>query len=257
MAGREVWAASPKIRIRQAVNRGAVPTRTASTRRSAKAAKAESRSSSVAAERAYSCKPRRRPVGSMSSRGVSGSKTNPTVFAVGIRSRRSSSRFACISLKRMFTPVTLAPGRLRLETSPIWIGSSPLVNTTGIVDNPFTDPVAEGFLQGKAPPPSGAPEGLPFAIHHTNLTESGIYQIQNANLGALAQDKVWVSCTIILPLRAHGNAVGQSVTSCNRSSTCNRGLRPARHGADRAQERSAIDFRNSGDRARRGAARLG
>jgi kynurenine formamidase len=74
------------------------------------------------------------------------------------------------------------------------------------LDNPFTDPVAEGFLQGKAAPPPGAPEGLPFAIHHTNLAEAGIYQIQNANLGALARDKVWVSCTIILPLRAQGNA---------------------------------------------------
>src|SRR5215475_6591871 len=74
------------------------------------------------------------------------------------------------------------------------------------LDNPFTDPVAEGFLQGKAPPPAGAPEGLPFAIHHTNLAESGIYQIQNANLGALAQDKVWLSCTMILPLRAQGNS---------------------------------------------------
>src|SRR5499425_920827 len=74
------------------------------------------------------------------------------------------------------------------------------------LDNPFTDPVAEGFLQGKATPPAGAPEGLPFAIHHTNLAESGIYQIQNANLGALARDKVWVSCTMILPLRAQGNA---------------------------------------------------
>ena len=74
------------------------------------------------------------------------------------------------------------------------------------LDNPFTDPVAEGFLQGKAPPPTGAPEGLPFAIHHTNLAESGIYQIQNANLGSLARDKVWLSCTIILPLRAQGNA---------------------------------------------------
>jgi kynurenine formamidase len=74
------------------------------------------------------------------------------------------------------------------------------------LDNPFTDPVAEGFLQGKAPPPAGAPEGLPFAIHHTNLTQSGIYQIQNANLGALAKDKVWLSCTIILPLLAQGDS---------------------------------------------------
>jgi kynurenine formamidase len=74
------------------------------------------------------------------------------------------------------------------------------------LDNPFTDPVADGFLQGKAPPPAGAPAGLPFAIHHTNLTQSGIYQIQNANLGALAKDKVWLSCTMILPLRAQGDA---------------------------------------------------
>ena len=74
------------------------------------------------------------------------------------------------------------------------------------LDNPFTDPVAEGFLEGKAPPPPGAPEGLPFAIHHVNLTQFGIYQIQNANLGALAKDKVWLSCTMILPLRAQGAA---------------------------------------------------
>ncbi|MFL6799649.1 MAG: cyclase family protein [Xanthobacteraceae bacterium] len=74
------------------------------------------------------------------------------------------------------------------------------------LDNPFTDPVSEGFLQGKGPAPAGVPEALPFAIHHTNLTQSGIYQIQNANLGALANDKVWLSCTIILPLRAQGDA---------------------------------------------------
>ena len=72
------------------------------------------------------------------------------------------------------------------------------------LDNPFTDPVAEGFLQGKAPPPAGTPAGLPFAIHHHNLTVAGIHNIQNANLGALARDKVWLSCTIILPLRTQG-----------------------------------------------------
>jgi kynurenine formamidase len=74
------------------------------------------------------------------------------------------------------------------------------------LDNPFTDPVADGFLQGKAPPPAGAPAALPFSIHHHNLTQSGIYQIQNANLGAMAKDQVWLSCTIILPLRAQGDA---------------------------------------------------
>jgi len=53
---------------------------------------------------------------------------------------------------------------------------------------------------------AAARRALPFAIHHTNLTQSGIYQIQNAILGALAKDKVWLSCTIILPLRAQGDA---------------------------------------------------
>jgi kynurenine formamidase len=72
------------------------------------------------------------------------------------------------------------------------------------LDNPFTDPVADGFLQGKAPPPEGAPDGLPFVIHHYNLAHSGIHQIQNARLGELAKDKVWLSCTMILPLRAQG-----------------------------------------------------
>ena len=74
------------------------------------------------------------------------------------------------------------------------------------LDNPFTDPVAEGMLQGKAPPAAGTPEGLPFAIHHHNLTQSGIHNIQNANLGALARDRVWTSCTMILPLRSRGGS---------------------------------------------------
>ena len=62
----------------------------------------------------------------------------------------------------------------------------------------------DGMLQGKAEPPAGVPAGLPFAIHHHNLTQSGIHNIQNANLGAMAKDKVWLSCTIILPLRTQG-----------------------------------------------------
>jgi kynurenine formamidase len=74
------------------------------------------------------------------------------------------------------------------------------------LDNPFTDPVADGFLQGKAPPPAGTPPGLPFAIHHHNLTQAGIHNIQNANLAALARDRVWLSCTIILPLRSQGGS---------------------------------------------------
>jgi kynurenine formamidase len=74
------------------------------------------------------------------------------------------------------------------------------------LDNPFTDPVPDGMLQGKSPPPPGVPDGLPFAIHHHNLTVAGIHNIQNANLGALARDRVWLSCTMILPLRTLGGS---------------------------------------------------
>src|SRR5262249_51074240 len=74
------------------------------------------------------------------------------------------------------------------------------------LDNPFTDPVADGFLQGKAPPAPGTPPELPFAIHHHNLTQSGIHQIQNANLAALARDKVWLPCPLTLPLMPQGGS---------------------------------------------------
>lgn len=74
------------------------------------------------------------------------------------------------------------------------------------LDNPFTDPVGEGQLQGKTPPPQGSPPALPFAVHHENLSVSGIHNIQNANLGAMARDRVWTSCTMILPLRSKGGS---------------------------------------------------
>ena len=74
------------------------------------------------------------------------------------------------------------------------------------LDNPFTDPVAAGQLAQETMPPQGMDRGLPFIIHHANLTQYGIHQIQNARLAELAADKVWTSCTIILPLRAKGHA---------------------------------------------------
>lgn len=72
------------------------------------------------------------------------------------------------------------------------------------LDNPFTDPVAEGQLQGKAMPPQGMEDGLPFMIHHLNLAVNGIHNIQNARLKEIAADKVWTSCVMILPLRSRG-----------------------------------------------------
>jgi len=72
------------------------------------------------------------------------------------------------------------------------------------LDNPFTDPVNDGQLKGQAAPPKSMPKGIPFGIHHFNLTQAGIYQIQNAKLDELAADKVWTSCTMVLPLRVRG-----------------------------------------------------
>jgi kynurenine formamidase len=74
------------------------------------------------------------------------------------------------------------------------------------LDNPFTDPANDGQLMGRAPAPQGTPPALPFVIHHHNLTQAGIHNIQNANLAELARDKVWTSCTMILPLREKGGA---------------------------------------------------
>ena len=74
------------------------------------------------------------------------------------------------------------------------------------LDNPFTDPVNAGQLQGQAGPAEGTPDGLPFAIHHYNLTQSGVLQIQNGRLVDLAEDKVWLSCTMVLPLRIEGGS---------------------------------------------------
>lgn len=74
------------------------------------------------------------------------------------------------------------------------------------LDTPFIDAVPAGMLQGKSGPAAGTPPNLPFAIHHHMLTQKGIHQIENAKLDELARDKVWTSCTMILPAREKGAA---------------------------------------------------
>jgi len=74
------------------------------------------------------------------------------------------------------------------------------------MDAPFLDPVPAGMLQGKAAPAAGTPEGLPYAVHHELITQLGIHHVESAKLEALARDKVWTSCTLILPLREKGAA---------------------------------------------------
>jgi kynurenine formamidase len=78
------------------------------------------------------------------------------------------------------------------------------------LDNPFTDPFRPCEVDGSCPPPSGTAPGLPFNIHHNDLTQDGIYQIQNLKLDEMAADRTWLSCTVILPLRLVG-AAGSAV----------------------------------------------
>ncbi len=74
------------------------------------------------------------------------------------------------------------------------------------LDTPFIDAVPEGMLAGKGAPAAGTPPGMPFAVHHHMLTQAGIHHIENAKLDELARDKVWTSCTIVLPPLEKGAA---------------------------------------------------
>jgi kynurenine formamidase len=74
------------------------------------------------------------------------------------------------------------------------------------LDTPFIDSVPEGMLQGKSAPAAGTPPGQPFAIHHFMITQAGIHHLENIKLDELAADHVWVSCTMVLPLRVRGGA---------------------------------------------------
>ena len=97
---------------------------------------------------------------------------------------------------------TKAPG-LSYDAA-IYLGERRIV-AIGL-DTPFVDPVPEGMLAGKAGPAPGVPGGLPFALHHHMLTQMGIHHVENTKLDELANDKVWTSCTMILPLLEKGSA---------------------------------------------------
>ena len=74
------------------------------------------------------------------------------------------------------------------------------------LDAPFIDPVPSGLLQGKAPPAVGTEPNLPFSIHHYMLSVYGIHHLENLNLAAIAADRVWTSCAMVLPSRDKGAA---------------------------------------------------
>jgi kynurenine formamidase len=96
----------------------------------------------------------------------------------------------------------MAPG-LSVDAAKL-LGSMRIV-AVGL-DTPFIDPVPEGMLQGKAPPPAGTLQNLPFSVHHQMLSQFGIHQIENMKLAELAKDKVWTSCAMVLPTLDKGAA---------------------------------------------------
>jgi kynurenine formamidase len=74
------------------------------------------------------------------------------------------------------------------------------------LDVPFIDPINDGQLMGKSGMPPTQPAGYPFAIHHHLLTQYGIHHLESMMLAELARDRVWTSCTMILPLREMGGS---------------------------------------------------
>jgi len=96
----------------------------------------------------------------------------------------------------------MAPG-LSVDAAN-WLGAKRVV-AVGL-DTPFIDAVPNGMLQGKAPPAAGTAPGLPFGIHHTLITQYGIHHLENLNLAAMVNDKVWTSCAMVLPSRDLGAA---------------------------------------------------
>jgi kynurenine formamidase len=75
------------------------------------------------------------------------------------------------------------------------------------LDNPFTDAAAEVPGTGPVPPPEtwADPEGwIPFGVHHHNLTQAGVLQIQNLYLGELARERIHLGAVFILPIRIQG-----------------------------------------------------
>jgi hypothetical protein len=68
------------------------------------------------------------------------------------------------------------------------------------------DPVPNGMLQGKAPPAPGTEPNEPFSIHDYMLSVYGNHHLENLNLAAMVEERVWTSCGLVLPSRDQGAA---------------------------------------------------
>jgi len=101
---------------------------------------------------------------------------------------------------------TGSPG-LTLDAAKYLVGKA--ITALGL-DASYPDAVPEGMVQGKAHPPAENPQGVYFAMHHQFLSQAGIHLMENVRLSELAADKVWTSCTMVLPLRIQG-VVGSQI----------------------------------------------
>src|SRR5262249_43529940 len=102
-----------------------------------KVANTASKSLALLACRTWSCNPSARAASCRflnceSAVGLVGLRRTATTVAVGIASRKISRRLGVTSTFKLDTPVRLPPGRFRLVTSPIAIGSAPISNTMGM-----------------------------------------------------------------------------------------------------------------------------
>jgi kynurenine formamidase len=74
----------------------------------------------------------------------------------------------------------------------------------------FTDAAVHESGVGPFPPMPSWEHGdnpwLPFGVHHHNLTQAGVHQIQNLNMTEMAQKKIYLGAVFILPMRFKGGS---------------------------------------------------
>ena len=74
------------------------------------------------------------------------------------------------------------------------------------LDTPFVDSVPSPSDTEPRDLPKGTPPNMQFPVHHHFLTQVGIYTLENLNLKELADNRVFQSCTMVLPLLSRGSA---------------------------------------------------
>jgi kynurenine formamidase len=78
------------------------------------------------------------------------------------------------------------------------------------LDNPFTDAAVNAPGVGPFPPMPSWENGnnpwLPFGVHHHNLTQAGVQQIQNLHLTEMSQKNLHLGAVFMLPIRLKGGA---------------------------------------------------